>query len=214
MEELIKNISFILLFVILLPLFVAVFRRKMLTRVQRRLAYLVLLVAAFEMTSYLFWYNAVNNHPLYHFYSVFEFWLVLNIYQISLGKWLTSKVILLLGTAFTFFAIGNVIFLQDLTEFNSNVTTTSGIIIIFLSLVSFFQLLTKRSHSSVFSDPQFYINSGFLIYFSSNLVLFFISSRVTLSLEESYLIWGIHSIINCILIIFYTIALWIRPKEG
>lgn len=212
MEELVKNISVILLCVILLPLFVAFLRRNDLTRVQQKLAYLIILTAVFEIVSYILWHNGINNHPPYHFYSIFEFWLVLNIYQCSL-KWLNSKVIILAGAVFTLFAVSNMIFLQDLSEFNSNVTTTSGVMIILLSIISFFQLLTKQTDRSVFSNPQFYINSGFLIYFSSNLVLFYLSSRVTLTLEESYMVWGAHAVVNCILIIFYTIALWIHPRK-
>lgn len=211
--ELFDILSFISSYLILLPCLVALFRWKVASLLQKRIVWLVLLVTLVELLSNICWYNLINNHPLYHVYSVCEFWLVLNIYRTSM-KWMANAVVIFAGGLFTLFAIVNSVFLQDITEFNSNVTTVSALLIILLSFVSFFQLLTKSTHSSVFSEPQFYINSGFLIYFSSNLILFFISSRVELSPEEGYMIWGAHSIVNCILIIFYTIALWIQPREN
>ena len=213
MEAFAENLSIALLFVVFLPLIVAFIRRKKRTIVQQKLTHLIILMSVVELVSYILWYNSVNNHPIYHFYSILEFWLILNIYRLSLGKWLTPKVVIVAGLTFTAFAFANMLFLQGLFEFNSNVTTTSGVLIIFLSLFSFFQGLIKSTHSSLSRNPQFWINSGFLLYFSSNLVLFYLSNRIDLSMEESYMIWGVHSIVNCILIIFYTIALWIQPKK-
>lgn len=212
-EEFLKSLSVTVTFLVLLPLIVAVFRRKKLIDVQRKLAYLIVVLAITEFLSYVLWYRNIGNYPVFHFYSILEFWLVLNIYRLSLRRWLTPTVVLTAGIVFTAFALLNMLYLQDLFEFNSNVTTTSGVLIIFLSLFSFFQGLIKSTHSSLNRNPEFWINSGFLLYFSSNLVLFYLSNRIDLSMEESYMIWGVHSIVNCILIIFYTIALWIRPKK-
>ena len=212
MYELVEVIGIALLGIILLPLIVALIRRKRLVTVQKKLAFLIVLMAVFEIGSYLLWYNVINNHRLYHFYSIFEFWLILNIFRSNLGKWFSTGVVFTLGIGFALFAIGNMLFLQSLFEFNSNVTTASGVMIILLCLISFYELLNAPTYSALYLNPLFWISAGFVLYFSSNLVLFYLSNRVNLTAEEGLIIWGLHSFFNCILILFYTIALWIQPK--
>jgi len=213
MYEIVETIGVILLIIILLPLVLAFFKRKRLTALQKKLAYLISLTAIFEIVSYLLWHNVINNHPLYHFYSIFEFWLILHIFRSNLGKWFSTRFVFILGIGFTLFAIGNMLFLQSLFEFNSNVTTTSGAIIILLCLISFYELLKAPTYSALHLNPLFWISAGFILYFSSNLVLFYFSSRINLTHEEGFIIWGLHSLFNCILIFFYTIALWIQPQK-
>lgn len=196
MYEIVEYLSIALLFFIFLPLIVALFRRNRLNGIQRKLVCLIGLMAVFEIASYLLWYNFINNHPLYHFYSIIEFWIILAIFKSSLGNWFSYNVLVILGLGFTLFAIGNMLFLQHLFEFNSNVTATSGAIIILLSLISFYELLKAPTYSALKLNPQFWINAGFILYFSSNLVLFYLSNKINLTPEEGLAIWGVHSLFN------------------
>ncbi|WP_298513680.1 hypothetical protein [uncultured Kordia sp.] len=98
--------------------------------------------------------------------------------------------------------------------FNSNATTVLGILVISLSLSYFYALLKEVKYTLLERNPMFWLNAGFLIYFSSNLLLFFINnSMFTKADEVSYLVWGLHAIVNFILVIFFTIAIWITPNQ-
>ncbi|WP_299313302.1 hypothetical protein [uncultured Aquimarina sp.] len=213
-KELFDGLRLISSFIVVIPLILSVVKIKLLNKVQLRLLYLLIVVFIVEFISNILWYKKMNNLPLYHFYAVIEFVLIINIYRIVLSKIFSKQVFIILGVAFTIFAIMNTLFFQNLNTFNSNVTTLMGLLVIFLALSYFYALLKEVKYSALETNPMFWINAGFLIYFSSNLILFFINNNMFKgSTEASYLVWGLHAIVNIVLTIFYTIALWVHPKK-
>ncbi len=213
-KDFFDSLTLISSFIVVLPLFLSIIRHKKLEGIQIKLSYLLIIVFLVELISNVLWYKKVNNLPIYHFYTVIELILILNIYKTVLNHTFSKKFFVFIGVGFTVFAILNVLFFQNIYTFNSNTTTLLGIIVIFLALSYFYMLLKEVKYSMLETNPMFWINSGFLIYFSSNLILFFINNKLfTGSTEASYLVWGLHAIINIILIIFYTIAVWVKPKK-
>ncbi len=213
-KQLFDNLSLISSFIVVIPLILSVVKIKLLNKVQLRLLYLLIIIFIVEIISNILWYKKMNNLPLYHFYAVIEFVLIINIYRIVLSKIFSKQVFIILGVAFTIFAIMNTLFFQNLNTFNSNVTTLMGLLVIFLALSYFYALLKEVKYSALETNPMFWINAGFLIYFSSNLILFFINNNMFKgSTEASYLVWGLHAIVNIVLTIFYTIALWVHPGK-
>ncbi|MHA7056738.1 hypothetical protein ACWGOQ_0005925 [Aquimarina sp. M1] len=213
-KEVFQNITLVAFILLFLPLLVSVFRFKYLNSSQRKLFILVLCIVLVETTTRLLWYKKINNLPVYHFYAIIEFLLIINIYRTVLSKIYSKLFFSIISVAFTVFAVINMLFFQNLNTFNSNVTTLLGILVIFLALSYFYTLLKEIEYSALERNPMFWINSGFLIYFSSNLILFFINNNMFKgSTEASYLVWGLHAIVNMVLTIFYTIALWVNPKK-
>ncbi len=201
-------------FIALLPLLVAAFKFKSLNNVQQKLLYILIVILIVESISTILWYQKMNNLPVYHFYTVIEFLLIMNIYVGELSQVYSKQLFVYLSIIFTVFAVINTIFFQNLFTFNSNVTTALGVIVVLFALSYFYKLLKEVKYSSLETNPMFWINSGFLIYFSSNLMLFFINNNLFKeSTEASYLVWGLHAVVNIILIIFYTIAVWVNPKK-
>ncbi|MCK8522067.1 hypothetical protein M0D21_10840 [Aquimarina sp. D1M17] len=201
-------------FIALLPLLVAAFKFKSLNNVQQKLLYILIVILIVESISTILWYQKINNLPVYHFYTVIEFLLIMNIYVGELSQVYSKQLFVYLSIIFTVFAVINTIFFQNLFTFNSNVTTALGVIVVLFALSYFYKLLKEVKYSSLETNPMFWINSGFLIYFSSNLMLFFINNNLFKeSTEASYLVWGLHAVVNIILIIFYTIAVWVNPKK-
>jgi len=138
----------------------------------------------------------------------------MNIYMTAFSGIVSKIYFQIVGVIFTIFVVINTIFFQNLYTFNSNATTVSSILVIFFALCYFYSLLKEMKYSALESNPMFWINSGFLIYFSSNLILFFINNTLfERSTEASYIVWGLHAVVNIILILFYTIAIWVKPKE-
>ncbi|PTX63695.1 hypothetical protein C8N46_101299 [Kordia periserrulae] len=211
-EELFGYLRLISSFGVLLPLCLALWKRRRLTSIQRKLLYLLIAICIVEAIANALWYRKENNLPVYHFYSIVECLLILNLYKEALKKLFSKHVFMSAGVIFTVFAIVNMLCFQALTTFNSNVTTTLGFLVIFLCLCYFYALLQEEIYSPLEKKPMFWINAGFLIYFSSNLILFFINnSMFTKPDAVSYLVWGLHAVVNIILMLFFTIAVWVNP---
>ncbi len=213
-EQFYENLSLVSTFLIVVPFAVACVRWRRLVKTQKRLACLVAVVAIVELVANLLWRQYINNHPVYHVYSILEFLIILSIYSSYFDRTRINKVFFILGTSFTLFALANMLLWQSPLEFNSNVTLTSSALIIMLSLSSFYRMLIGPVYTTLHLIPIFWISAGLLLYFSSNIVLFYLGSRVELTYEDSLPIWGLHSIFNCLLILFFTVALWIQPKKG
>ncbi|WP_438426022.1 hypothetical protein [Aquimarina macrocephali] len=201
-------------FIVVVPLLLSIYKFRSLSKVQVKLSYLLILVFVVEIISNILWRKKINNLPLYHFFTVIHFLLIINIYRKVLSQTYSKLFFIVLGIGFTIFAIINTIFLQGLMTFNSNATTLMGAIIIFLALSYFYALLKEVKYSALETNPMFWINSGFLIYFSSSLILFFMNNTLFKdSTEASFIVWGLHAIINIVLAIFYTVAIWVKPKK-
>jgi len=201
-------------FAVLLPLCIALWKRRRLVPIQQKLFYLLVVICIVEAIANVLWYRKENNLPVYNFYSIVECILILNLYREALKRRFSTYFFITVGIGFTVFAIVNMRYFQALTTFNSNVTTVLGFLVIFLCLCYFYALLKEEIYSPLERKPMFWINAGFLIYFSSNLLLFFINnSMFTKPDSVSYLVWGLHAIINIILIIFFTIAVWVHPNR-
>ncbi|MEW7281131.1 hypothetical protein ABW636_21250 [Aquimarina sp. 2201CG1-2-11] len=213
-KEFFTNLSLISSFIVIIPLLISGFKLRSLNKVQIRLVYLLLTVLLVESISNILWYQKVNNLPVYHFYTVLEFLLITAIYKKVLASLFSKLFFIIISSSFVLFAVINTLFFQDLQTFNSNTTTLTGVVVIFFSLCYFYALLKEVKYSTLETNPMFWINSGFLIYFSSNLILFFMNNSLFKGITEaSYILWGLHAFINIVLTLFYTIAIWVTPKK-
>ncbi|PKV48576.1 hypothetical protein ATE84_0576 [Aquimarina sp. MAR_2010_214] len=214
-KELFDVLRLISSFIVTIPLLLSVYKFKSLNRIQVKLVYLLLGVLTVEVISNILWYKKINNMPLYHFFTVIHFLLIVNIYKMALSQIFSKYFFTILSIGFAIFAVINTVFLQGLMTFNSNTTTLLGALVIFFSLGYFYALLKEVKYSALETNPMFWINSGFLIYFSSNLILFFMNNTLFKGITTaSYILWGLHAVINIVLTIFYTIAIWVKPQEN
>ncbi|TSE06412.1 hypothetical protein [Aquimarina algiphila] len=213
-EELFEIIRLISLLIVGLPFIVALFKFKILNKTQIVLFYLLLIIILVEIISLFFWYKKINNLPIYHLYTIIEFAIISKIYAEELKSIFSKNFFLVLVLMFAVFSVLNTLFFQNIFTFNSNAITVSGLIVIFFALSYFYALLKEVKYRTLESNPMFWINSGFLIYFSSNLILFYMNNTLFKGVTEASLIlWGLHAIVNIVLTIFYTIALWVNPKK-
>jgi hypothetical protein len=213
-KELFGILRLISSFAVILPLLIALWKYQRLDKMQLKLVYLLLTILIVESISNVLWFQKENNMPVYHFYSIIEFILIVNIYKDELKKLFPKRFFHMLVTAFTLFAIINMCYFQNLITFNSNATTLLGLLVIFLSLSYFYALLKEVKYSSLEQNPMFWLNAGFLIYFSSNLILFFINNSMFAKADESSrLVWGLHAVVNIVLTFFYTISICLNPKQ-
>jgi hypothetical protein len=192
------------------PLVISFFIFRRFNLIQKRLLLLVVVLFLTEIISTVLWSKNINNNPLFHIYTIIEFTILVKIYQSALANYFRPIFLNGLIAAFIIFAICNVIWLQSLFEFNSNVTIVSCLLCILLPIFYFYSLLKDAVLSRLDLNPMFWISFGLLIYFSTNLITFYLNQD--LMLEDRYTIWGIHSVVNTVLVIFYIVALWVKPK--
>lgn len=198
---------------VIVPLILVLTQRSKWSSIQRRLFWLLLGMFLCELISNIFWYQKMNNFPIYHLYTIAEFTLILNIYKEILAKYITKGAVLGLGAAFVTFAIYNTLYIQSIFTFNSNTVVVLSVLVIGITMVFFYDLLNLHHYTSLSSNNLFWISAGLLIYFASNLVLFYINNLLNLSRSESYTIWGLHAIIHILLILFFTRAVWTQPEK-
>ena len=200
-------------FSVVVPLCLSLLYRARLSVLQKKLVRLLLVILGVEISTNILWYQETNNLPIYHFYTIVEFLLLLNIFHNVLSKLITSIGVIALGIGFTLFSLLISMCYQSLYEFNSISITVMSILMILIVLTSFYTLLKEPTFSRVERNPLFWISAGLLIYFSGNMILFYISNTLKLTLEDSYVIWGLHAVVNSVLILFYTCAIWVQPTR-
>ena len=208
-----EDIRLVSLFIIILPLSIGIYKYRHLNTSQKGLLYLLIATALTEIISNLLWYRSVNNFPVFHLYTIVQFLLITIIYKEELYPLFSKKFFIIISTCFLITGIGNALFVQSIYTFNSNTITLSGLLIIFFTLAYFYKLLKEIKYSTLERNPMFWLNVGFLIYFSSNLLLFFLNNNLMPNSIPAYVVWSAHAIVNIMLNIFYTIALWIRPEK-
>ncbi|WP_298418600.1 hypothetical protein [uncultured Kordia sp.] len=213
-KEFFGNLRLLSSLTIVLPLLIGMWKYYRLSKMQRKLFYLVILFSITELIANILWYQKLNNLPVYHFYTIIEFLCIIYIYKDALYKIFPKYVFTIAAVLFTLFCLINMCFFQSILTFNSNATTILGLLVIFLTTCYFYALLKEVKYTSLERNPMFWLNAGFLIYFSSNLLLFFISNSLsTETAEVNFLVWGLHAIVNIVLVIFFIIAIWVNPDQ-
>jgi len=121
----------------------------------------------------------VNNLPLLHLYTPLEFLTISWFFKVVFADWVLFQryfyiwVVIVLA-----FLIGNSIFLEPLTGFNSNAKTLTQIIIITYATAYFFRSFGKIDFSEKSAFAIALVNVGILFYYSGSLFIFMFSKAL------------------------------------
>lgn len=198
--------SYISLFSILAPTIVGILFYKKFTKELKVLVFFVLFSFLIEGVAYYLRINRINNMFILHLHSWIEFFFIAAIYYklTSNQNWKTT--IILFTLLFSGLSLLNLLYLEDLSTFNSNQRYMEGILVIALFIVYLFQLMSRPKQEYLENHPFFILTVGFLIYFLGTLFLFLFSKEILSQSENSY--WALHGILNIFLNIIYTVVLW------
>lgn len=157
--------------------------------------YFLMIAFIFSISVMLFWFRGINNLFIMHFYTVFEF--IFIVYVLSQWQNKIKPKMLLLITYIPFFIIWLIakIFIENTTNFDHISSSLSSAIITVISAYTLLGLV--KDWGKPIENAVFLIVSGFLIYFSGNLVLFALSSTV---IPAS---WVIHNGLAIVADLFY-----------
>ena len=213
-ENIARFIMRVSAYAILLPTLFAALRFKNGNFEQRKLSQLVFISAFFEFAAMVTGpVMHLNNLLLIHLFTIIEFSFLALILQPNIEELIPRKRVIQLIITFSLFSIINSIFFESIFQFNAFAMAVEGVLIIFLSLVCLYLILKTLKIKEPEHSPLIWIIFGNLLYFSSSLFVFIYSNAIMHSDTISLTTWGIHAFMSILHYLFYTIALWIKPKE-
>jgi hypothetical protein len=156
--------------------------------------------------------NRINNLPLLHIYVAAGFLLLAIFYKKILNGFIQGRLIWIITIAFLVYTILNSIFIEPVRTFNSSALTVESILIVILSLFTFIVLLNdiaRERRSSLIRSIN-WINSGLFIYYSSSLLIFYLTNNFSFSFNRY--IWILHSFFSMVMYACFYIGLWKRQR--
>lgn len=181
----------------------------------RLFCWFIFLSCAVELATILLWWFHKNNLPLHHFYVPAGFFILLWFFKSILRNYIDPRIFNVVIVLFLAFSIINSFFIQDIFTFDSNALTVESVLVIILS---FFTLnIAQNEAVKEVADGKFksinWINAGLLIYFSSNLLLFYFGDIINRSfpIYLSQYSWYVHGFFSLVMYTSFFIGLWKRP---
>lgn len=153
-------------------------------------------------------FRHINNLPLLHVYTIFEFlFLGVFFYQLT-GKPKIKKLILGGILLFPVYGLINFIFIQNIHVFNSYARPVEAILLIVFSLVYFYIRTLDSNPVTWHTQPVTWIVIGILIYFSSSLVQFSFSNVVSSLADRNIklFIWAMHATLVLIMYLLFAVG--------
>lgn len=211
-----KTIFDIALFAVIIPLTIGltVFRKK--PPYIRWLVVHLIFATIIQLTAYWLWKNGKNNLFLLHIYTVEELIMLSIFYSLLLNKLLQKHVFIAVALVFVVLAVLNALYLQPLKTHNTYMRSLESLIIIIWAVVYFYRRLGEDIDKlPVNQSGLLAINSGFLIYFTTSLLLFSLSNLVdSQSKQIRVSLWAIHALVSIIMYLLIAIGLWKHRKTA
>lgn len=185
----------------------------------RPIRYLIGLSAVACITEFTGTYLALQNTSnlfLFHFYPPVELSFLLVIYSLNMRHAVPSVVFWSFGILFILFSVINTLYFQPLHVFNTNGRGVESFLVLVLAIGYSILLLYRPGEHRNQNRPMFWINTGVLIYFSVNLVFFFMSNFLLENLSQTlnYFVWGFHALVGLVLYMFFTLAIYLDWKKA
>lgn len=157
----------------------------------------------------------VNPNPVNSVYIVAQFALVSLIYQDAFRKRVYKRIITGGVNVFIVFATINMLFVQGLSGFNSNILTASSVVFIIYAFTFFHQLLSDVREIKLEQMFIFWFNCAVIMYFGANIFIFStISFLIKTDYDQALLSWAFHNIFNIIKNLILAWALYVFWKNS
>lgn len=209
MYQLAKSIIHYSSFVPFLPFAIAIWNIKRLDKTMRPICWYLITVILIQIGATILVRYHQNNLRLLHLLTVLEFALITWFYYEALEGLLKRKTALALVGLFSAAAILNSVFFQALTTFNTNARSLEGVLVIILALMCFYKILSEMKIKKLGQYPVFWINTGFLLYYSGGVLLFgFSNYLLKFNKPINMYVWALHGLFSALLYVFIAVGLW------
>lgn len=194
---------------IAVPMLVGLFRFRHLGGAMKAMACYAFLGGVVQFSSSYLNAQKLNNLWLLHLYTPMEFACIVWFYSQVLHGFLKKSVFVGLSLGFAVLSALNSAFLQDIDTFNTYARSLEGILVIVLCLLWCYRTLEEMKIKRLEDDPVFWVNTGFLLYFSGNVLLFAFSNYIVgINRALNLYIWAFHALFSILVYFFITIGLW------
>lgn len=203
-------LSYISAAMLLIPTIVASFRLKYVNIYHSVLFILLIVSIITEIYSFLtINYYKKTNISLYNYYILIQGAIICTSYYYSSKHKLLKIASSILGIVY-FFTGSALIFNSQNQSLNSVAFTFESIIVIILSLITFYLQLKHLEATNILAYPTFWFNSALILYFTGNLFLHIFSSFLQEhALYAFYELWGLwHSLLNILFYSLISIGFW------
>jgi hypothetical protein len=128
-----------------------------------------------------------NSSPVYHVYIILLYLFYAWIYRELSTSPAVKKAILISAPVFVALSFVNSLYYQSVKQFPSNMLLIACVLIIFLSLLIYRQMLSFPIEESLFRQPVFWLNTGTLFFFTTTFLFwsffnYFIRQKLNLTL--------------------------------
>ena len=192
----------------LIPLIAFAFNFKNLDRIFKLIGVFFIISAFADLLQWLLPFWHYSNIWVVHIFVIVNIVFFCVIYYKAFVNSLNKRITLILSSLAL---VAGLYSCKDIFEYPTISNTASSIVFIILSLLLFFQLLTRQEFVHIEKQGLFWFNAAVLFYFSINIFLFMLIAMIPLHERPSYYI--INNITNIIANLLYTIALLCRPQK-
>jgi len=160
-------------------------------------------------------YLHINPNPVVSVYEILQFLILSLIYRTEYTRKAFRRLTDVASVAFTIFAIVNLLFIQGINGFNSNLFTVSSFVLIFFCTLYFVQIIQELPELYIEGMPMFWLGAGVFFYFGTNLFLFMTVDRLVAKADDNFLLsWGLHNGSNAIKNLLFAVAFFVATKKA
>jgi hypothetical protein len=196
-----------------LPLLAALYNYRRLDQVLKLMALFCLLSVIPDLAGIinLFLKARYNNLFLMHLYDLMAVVFFTLIYYHAFYKPVLKKITLILGGITLLIMISNEIFIESIWMYPSVSNTILCLLCIPLSLIYFYEILSRQEFVHIEKQGMFWINAGVLIYFSINIFLFMLYNKIGSTEMHNY--YMMQSVSNIVANLLYSVGLLCKPQK-
>ena len=195
-----------------IPFVVGIIKRKYLVNELKIIFFFISNGVIFEFISTLMWYYKIPNLYLFHIYVLSEFFFVSWFYYEVFKKYLSPKIIPIVFIVFIVFSLIDSFILHNSLTFNSYAKTLECLIVVGYTIFYLYKTFDEFQDEDPSDTPVFWINAGFLFYFSGCLFLFNFSNLIlTQGKHMNMITWALHAFFMTIMYLLIALGLWKLP---
>ncbi len=192
--------------IILLLTTIAAWRRyPILNQAGKTIVWLVSLTLLSETVARICALTVHNNMFVYHIYNPLQFFLICMFFNYSVAQFRQRNIGIYIGVAGVIVGVLNTALLQPLLTFNSYYLLFEGLMIILLSLYSFYQILIKEDDYEIIKNPNFLFTALMLVFWSFSYVFWGMKDYLDVLLTSGYH----YKFLQLLVIAFYSSFLYI-----
>ena len=195
--------------VIPIPLIIGLYKRKYLHPELNSIIYFLINSVVFESISKTMQIYKIPNLYLFHLYVLTEFFFISWFYYELFKKYISPKIIPTVYIIFIIFSLIDTFVWHNPFTFNSYAKTLECIIIVSYTVFYLYKTFDEFQDEDPSDTPVFWINAGFLFYFSGCLFLFTFSNFIlTQGKPMGMIVWALHAFFVIIMYSLISIGLW------